>query len=85
MEETGARAGESIGGRPGGGDGVGDRLRIGAEPGRGRRRSGEPPFPNKVIFVAGEVGLDISVTQSDPDAGTGVAVHIGHQVADLSR
>jgi hypothetical protein len=38
-----------------------------------------------VIFVAGNVGVEIAVTQSGTDADTGMAVDISHQVADLAR
>jgi hypothetical protein len=47
--------------------------------------TGEPPFLDEVILVAGNVGVEIGVTQSRTDANRGVAVDIGHQVADLAR
>jgi hypothetical protein len=47
--------------------------------------TGEPPFLDEVIFVAGSVGVEIGVTQSGIDADTGVAVDVGHQVVDLAR
>lgn len=45
--------------------------------------TGEPPFIDRVVFVAGDVGVEIAVSHSDPDAGTRVAEDLAHQVADL--
>jgi hypothetical protein len=42
-------------------------------------------LPRPVIFLAGNVGVEIAVTQSGTDADTGMAVDISHQVADLAR
>jgi hypothetical protein len=49
-----------------------------------RQPTGEPPFLDGVIFVVGNVGAEIAVTQSSADADTSLAVAISHQVADLA-
>lgn len=45
----------------------------------------EPPFLDQVNFVAGDVGVEISVTQAGTGADPGVAADIAQQVADLAR
>jgi hypothetical protein len=70
-----------MGGRAGRGGGAGGRLLIG----RLIQPANEPPFMDKVIFVTGDVGVEINVTQSNADARTGEAVDISTQVADLAR
>jgi hypothetical protein len=47
--------------------------------------TGEPPFLDRVFFVAGDVGVEVNVTQSDADCGTREAAGISTQVADLAR
>jgi hypothetical protein len=46
--------------------------------------TGQPPFVDQVIFVTGNVGVEIGVSQYT-DADTDLAVDVSHQVADLAR
>jgi len=46
--------------------------------------AGEPPFSDRIYFVAGDVGVRVAVNQDEPDAGTRAAADIALQVAGLA-
>jgi hypothetical protein len=46
--------------------------------------TGEPPFSDWVYLVAGDVGVQVAVNQSQPDASTSVAADVARQVAGLA-
>jgi hypothetical protein len=46
--------------------------------------AGEPPFSDWVYLVSGDVGVQVAVNQSQPDASTSVAADVARQVAGLA-